>query len=46
MVSFRNILVHDYMRVEKKIMVDILKNHLDDFDKFMKYINNWIGKNY
>lgn len=46
MVSFRNILVHDYMRVEEKIMVDILKTHLDDFVKFMNYINNWIGKNY
>lgn len=41
MVSFRNILVHDYMSVDEEIMVDILKNHLDDFVKFMHYVNKW-----
>ncbi len=46
MVSFRNILVHDYMRVDEKIMVDILKNHLDDFSQFMNYINKWINAKY
>lgn len=46
MVSFRNILVHDYMRVDEKIMVDILKNHLDDFSQFMNYINEWINSKY
>jgi len=28
MVSFRNILVHDYAKIDEKIIVDILKNHL------------------
>ncbi|HHV75403.1 MAG TPA: DUF86 domain-containing protein [Thermoanaerobacterium sp.] len=46
MVSFRNILVHDYMKVEEKIIVDILKNHLDDFVKYIDYINKWIDENY
>ncbi|MGY0374631.1 type VII toxin-antitoxin system HepT family RNase toxin [Clostridium sp. JNZ J1-5] len=46
MVSFRNILVHDYTRVDEKIMIDILHNHLDDFGKFMNYINKWLEKNY
>jgi uncharacterized protein YutE (UPF0331/DUF86 family) len=46
MVSFRNILVHDYMSVDEKIMIDILKNHLNDFIDFMSYINKWIKKNY
>ncbi|SHH76146.1 type VII toxin-antitoxin system HepT family RNase toxin [Clostridium grantii] len=46
MVSFRNILVHDYMRVDEKIMIDILKNHLNDFIDFMSYINKWIKKTY
>lgn len=46
MVSFRNILVHDYMRVDEKIMVDILHNHLYDFANFIKYINEWIKENY
>lgn len=46
MLSFRNILVHDYMRVDEKIMVDILKNHLDDFSQFMNYVNKWINTRY
>ncbi|KYH33998.1 hypothetical protein CLTEP_20500 [Clostridium tepidiprofundi DSM 19306] len=44
MVSFRNILVHDYMRIDEKIMIDILKNHLNDFIKFMNYVNKWINE--
>ncbi|MBE6069303.1 MAG: DUF86 domain-containing protein [Clostridium lundense] len=46
MISFRNILVHDYMRVDEKIIIDILHNHLDDFAKFVNYINQWIEENY
>lgn len=46
MVSFRNILVHDYMKVDEDIMMDILKNHLEDFIKYMNYINKWIKNNY
>ncbi|SHJ54559.1 type VII toxin-antitoxin system HepT family RNase toxin [Paramaledivibacter caminithermalis] len=46
MISFRNILVHDYMRVDERIMIDILKNHLGDFVKYINYINAWIEKEY
>lgn len=46
MISFRNILVHDYMRVDEKIIIDILYNHLDDFSKFVNYINQWTEENY
>lgn len=47
MVSFRNILVHDYMKIDEEIIINVLKNNLDDFAKFMNYINKWIkGKNY
>lgn len=47
MVSFRNILVHDYMKIDEEIIINVLKNNLDDFAKFMNYINQWIkGKNY
>ncbi|MGB9680331.1 MAG: DUF86 domain-containing protein [Thermoanaerobacteraceae bacterium] len=46
MVSFRNILVYDYMKVEERMIVDILKNHLDDFVKYIDYINKWIDENY
>lgn len=46
MISFRNILVHDYTRVDEKIILDILHNHLDDFAKFINYINKWLVENY
>ncbi|WP_416237348.1 type VII toxin-antitoxin system HepT family RNase toxin [Thermoanaerobacter sp. RKWS2] len=46
MISFRNILVHDYMKIDEKVIVDILKNHLDDFVKYIYYINKWIEENY
>jgi uncharacterized protein YutE (UPF0331/DUF86 family) len=46
MVSYRNILVHDYMKIDEEIIIDILNNHLDDFAKFIGHINTWIEKNY
>lgn len=46
MVSFRNILVHDYMKIDEDIMMDIIQNHLDDFALFIDYINKWINKFY
>lgn len=44
MASFRNILVHDYMKVDEGIMLDVIKNHLDDFARFMNYINEWLNE--
>lgn len=46
MISFRNILVHDYMRIDEKIMIDILRNRLEDFVKYINYINTWLEKEY
>ena len=46
MVGFRNILVHDYVKEDEDIIVDILSNRLEDFIKYMNYINNWIKENY
>ena len=47
MVSFRNILVHDYMKIDEEIIINVLKNNLDDFGKFINDINKWIKeKNY
>lgn len=46
MVSFRNILVHDYMKIDEDIILDILHNHLEDFVKFIEYINKWVEANY
>lgn len=36
MASFRNILVHDYLKLDRGIVYDIIKNNLKDFDEFIK----------
>jgi uncharacterized protein YutE (UPF0331/DUF86 family) len=46
MASFRNILVHDYTRVDEDIILDVLKNRLDDFAVFAQYITKWLEENY
>ncbi len=46
MVSFRNILVHDYTKVDEEILLDVLKTKLDDFIKYDNYINEWLKENY
>ncbi len=42
MVGLRNILVHDYARLDIKIIYDILQNKLEDFYKFTKHINQFL----
>ena len=34
MAKFRNVVVHDYDRVDAEIVIGILKKNLDDFTKF------------
>lgn len=46
MASFRNILVHDYTRVDEDIILDVLKNRLDDFAVFAQYITKWLEENH
>ena len=38
LAGFRNILIHEYARVDIAKVHDILANHLDDFDAFRKQI--------
>lgn len=38
MVGFRNIAVHDYQALLLPIVVNIIKNHLTDFDSFAKIL--------
>lgn len=33
MIGFRNILVHDYLEVNREVVYEILQNHLDDLKK-------------
>ncbi len=42
MVGLRNILVHEYARLDIKIIYDILQNKLEDFYKFTKHINQFL----
>lgn len=42
MAGFRNILVHEYTDVDIEVVVDVLNNSLDDFNKFAYYINDYL----
>jgi uncharacterized protein YutE (UPF0331/DUF86 family) len=46
MVGFRNILVHDYIKINEDIILEILSNNLDDFIKFSNYIRKYLDDNY
>ena len=39
MASFRNILVHDYIKLDRDIVFDVIKNHLDDFRPVARIIS-------
>lgn len=42
MVGFRNIAVHDYKKIEMKIVQMIIEKHLDDFQELIYYMNKLI----
>ncbi len=42
--GFRNILVHGYTSVDMDKVYSILKNRLEDIDKFIKYISEYSDK--
>lgn len=42
MAGLRNILVHEYARVDLNKIYDILQHRLEDFYVFMKYINQYL----
>ena len=42
MSKFRNVIVHDYARVDPAIVVRILREHLEDFAQFKAAVLNWI----
>jgi len=39
--GFRNILVHDYLEVDPKVVYESLKN-INDFDEFAKQVVTWL----
>lgn len=42
MSKFRNVIVHDYARVDPAIVVRILREHLDDITRFKDAAREWI----
>ena len=42
MAGFRNILVHDYMKIDYSIVLDVLKNSLSDFNRFAKEVAKFL----
>jgi uncharacterized protein YutE (UPF0331/DUF86 family) len=46
MAGLRNILVHEYLRVDPKKLYDYLQNRLSDFTEFMAFIQKFLNKNH
>ena len=44
MAGLRNILVHEYARLDLRKIYDILQNRLDDFYNFINYIQDYLKK--
>jgi uncharacterized protein YutE (UPF0331/DUF86 family) len=44
MAKFRNVLVHQYEKIEAEIIVGILKKNLGDFDQFRKAVVGFVQK--
>jgi uncharacterized protein YutE (UPF0331/DUF86 family) len=42
MAGLRNILVHEYVKIDLKKIYDILQNRLTDFYNFIEYINQFL----
>jgi uncharacterized protein YutE (UPF0331/DUF86 family) len=42
MARFRNLIVHDYMRIDNTAVFGILKNRLDDFEAFTQAIVTYL----
>lgn len=42
MAGFRNILVHDYMRLDRAIVYNILLNNLEDIEQFIEVVVEYI----
>lgn len=45
-VNFRNILVHDYEKIDREIVYKKLQKNLDDFSDFKKNIIKYLKKRY
>ena len=41
MARFRNIIVHEYTRIDPDVVVDILRNRLEDLSRFHTAALSW-----
>lgn len=44
MAGFRNIIVHDYARIDDEIVFGVLKKHLDKFEAYTQAITEYIAE--
>ncbi len=44
MAGLRNILIHEYLRVDVSKIYDLLKNRMGDFTDFMSYVQSYLEK--
>lgn len=44
MAGLRNILIHEYLRVDVSKIYDLLKNPMGDFTDFMSYVQSYLEK--
>ena len=44
MAGFRNMIVHEYTKVDPTATYGVFRNHLDDFKKFAKAVNAYIAE--
>ena len=42
--KFRNVIVHNYDRVDAEIVVGILRKRINDFNNFKDAVVNWLKK--
>ncbi len=43
MAGFRNVLVYRYAEVDLRVVYDVLQNRLDDFVKYIRYIQSYFS---
>jgi len=42
MAGYRNRIVHLYWKIEPKELLSVIKENLEDFEKFIEYIDKFI----
>jgi len=42
MAGFRNVLVHQYVDIDHRLVFENLQQHLADFPRFSEYVLNWL----